>query len=195
MPFVSLVALAARPEQVTLTEQPHTRAYAATWWGQGLETVLVALGQWYATGPDPDTCGGMTPDATVLAMRTMAPPVLADLPPIALHLFDARRSDPPVHRYHLTTVDRTLTIQVGFAPQPVATVTADSTVWSDILFGGLPLTDAERTGGVHVTGDRDAIVRVVGLYLTGQRPTSGYGNLGIATTTGCADGRRGVHAG
>ncbi len=155
----------------------------------------MALGQWYATGPDPDTCGGMTPDAMVLAMRTMAPPVLADLPPIALHLYDARRSDPPVHRYHLTAVDRTLTIQVGFARQPVATVTADSTVWSVILFGSLPLADAERTGGVHVTGDRDVIVRVVGLYLTGQRPTSGYGNLGIATTTGCADERRGVHAG
>ncbi len=156
-------------EQVTLTDQPPTQAYAATKWGRGLETVLAALGQWYATGPAPDTCGGMTPDATVLAMRTMAPPVLAALPPIALHLYDARRPDPPVHRYHLTAVDRTLTIQVGFAEEPVATVTADSTVWSDILFEGLPLADAERAGDVHVTGDRHAVVRVVGLYRGADR--------------------------
>ncbi|MGC5030769.1 hypothetical protein [Micromonospora sp. DT229] len=69
------------------------------------------------------------------------------------------------------------TIQVGFAREPVATVTAESTVWSEILFGGLPLADAERAGDVHITGDRDAVGRVVGLYLTGQRPTNGYGNL------------------
>ena len=38
------------------------------------------------------------------------------------------------------------------AVEPVATVTAESTVWSGVLFGGLPLADAERDGTVRVEG-------------------------------------------
>jgi hypothetical protein len=43
-------------------------------------------------------------------------------------------------------------------------VTAESTVWSRVLFDDLPLTRAEREGTVRVEGDRDAVVRVVRLY-------------------------------
>ncbi|TCB90765.1 transcriptional regulator [Micromonospora zingiberis] len=151
-------------EQVTLTDLARTRAYVATEWGRGLETVLAALGQWYFAGPAPDTHGGMTPDATILAMRAMAPPAPTDLPPTALHLYDARRPDPPLRQYHLTAVDQVLKIRAGAAQEPAVTVTTESTVWSEVLFGGLPLADAERDGALRVDGDRHTIERVVGLY-------------------------------
>ncbi|GIF70034.1 HxlR family transcriptional regulator [Asanoa ishikariensis] len=134
-------------EQVVLADLARTHAYAATEWGRGLEPVLAALGQWFSAGPDPSTSGGMTPDGIVVAMRTMG---AADSN-VALRLYDERRSDPPVHTYDAGT-------------PAAATVTSDSTVWSEILFGGLALGDAERDHGVVVEGDRAAVVRLVRGY-------------------------------
>jgi DNA-binding HxlR family transcriptional regulator len=152
-------------DQVTLPDLARTRAYAVTEWGRGLESVLASLGRWYSSGPDPRTSGGMTLDAMVLAMRTMAPPVPEGLSPIALRLYDTRQPDPPVRDYRVTAADGLLDVQPGAAVDPVATVIADSTAWSEVLFGGLPLTDAEHAGTVHVEGDRDTVNRVIRLYL------------------------------
>jgi DNA-binding HxlR family transcriptional regulator len=151
-------------EQVVLPDLARTRAYAATAWGRGLEQVLQSLGRWYSAGPDPDTPGGMTPDAMVLAMRTMAQPVPHGLPSIALRLYDGRLPDPPVRDYHAAAHGGTLDVRAGAAAAAVATVTAESTVWSRVLFDGLPLADAERDETVRVDGDRDAVLQVVRLY-------------------------------
>ncbi|SNT60369.1 DNA-binding transcriptional regulator, HxlR family [Asanoa hainanensis] len=134
-------------EQVILSDLARTHAYAATDWGRGLEPVLAALGRWYSAGPDPNTPGGMTPDGIVVAMRTMGT-ATGD---VALRLYDARRPDPPVHSYDAGT-------------PAAATVTSDSTVWSEVLFGGMALADAERDHGVHVEGDRTAVVRLIRAY-------------------------------
>jgi len=151
-------------EQVVLPDLAHTRAYVTTDWGRALESVLGSLGRWYSAGPDPNTPGGVTPDAIVLAMRTMAPAAPGQVPTLALRLYDARRPDPPLRDYHAAATDGTLDIRAGTAVEPVATVTAESTVWSNVLFGGLPLAHAEHGGTVRIEGDRDAVVRVVGLY-------------------------------
>ncbi len=151
-------------EQVVLPGLGRTRAYAATGWGRGLEPVLESLGRWYSAGPDPSTSGGMTPDAMVLAMRTMAPPVPGEMPVLALRLYDGRRPDPPVRDYRVAASGGSLDVRAGAAPEPAATVTAESTVWSRVLFDDLPLTRAERDGTVRVDGDRDAVERVVRLY-------------------------------
>ncbi|MFI7553865.1 winged helix-turn-helix transcriptional regulator [Micromonospora sediminimaris] len=152
-------------DQVTLPDLARTRAYAVTEWGRGLESVLASLGRWYSSGPDPRTSGGMTPDAMVLAMRTMAPPVPEGVPLTALRLYDTRQPDPLVRDYRLTTVNGLLDVRPGAAVDPVATVTADSTAWSGVLFDGLPLTDAERAGTVRIEGDRDTVTDVVRRYL------------------------------
>jgi DNA-binding HxlR family transcriptional regulator len=151
-------------EQVVLPDLARTRAYVATDWGRGLESVLQSLGRWYSAGPDPRTPGGMTPDAMVLAMRTMAPASSGEVPILALRLYDGRRPDPPVRDYRVAAIDGSLDVRTGVAPEPAATVTAESTVWSRVLFGGLPLARAERDGTVRVEGDRDAVLRVVRLY-------------------------------
>lgn len=94
----------------------------------------------------------MTPDTMVLAMRTMAPPAPGGVPALALRLYDSRRPDPTLRDYHAASTDGTLYVRAGVAMAPVATVTAESTVWSGVLFGGLPLADAERDGTVRVEG-------------------------------------------
>jgi DNA-binding HxlR family transcriptional regulator len=151
-------------EQVVLPDLGRTRAYAATEWGRQLEPVLESLGRWYSAGPDPSTSGGMTPDAMVLAMRTMAPAVSGKVPVLALRLYDGRRPDPPVRHYRVAASGGHLDVRAAVATDPAATVTADATVWSGVLFGGLSLAHAERDGTVRVEGDRDAVLRIVRLY-------------------------------
>ena len=151
-------------EQVVLSDPAGTRAYVATEWGRGLEQVLQALGRWYSAGPDPSTRGGMTPDAMVLAMRTMAPPVGDELPGVGLRMYDDRRHDPPLRDYGITAANGVLDIRAGAAHEPRATVTVESTVWSRVLFDALPLANAERDGSARIDGDRDAVVRIVDLF-------------------------------
>ncbi|GAA3776444.1 winged helix-turn-helix transcriptional regulator [Plantactinospora mayteni] len=151
-------------DQVVLPDLARTRAYVATEWGRGLESVLRSLGLWYSAGPDPGTSGRMTPDATVLAMRTMAPASSGEVPPIALRLHDGPPPDPPVRDYRVAAIDGSLDVRSGVAPEPAATVTAESTVWGRVLFDDLPLSHAERDGTVRVEGDRSAVLRVVRLY-------------------------------
>jgi DNA-binding HxlR family transcriptional regulator len=154
-------------QQVTMPDLAGTRAYAATEWGRGLEPVLRTLGQWYSAGPDPTTSGGMTPDATVVAMRTMAPPTPDDLPTLALRLYDTRQPTTPPRDYRLSTENGRLHAEAGTPVQPAATVTADATTWSDVLFSGLTLTDAEHAGLLHIDGDRDAVARVAERFSVG----------------------------
>ncbi|AVT40225.1 helix-turn-helix domain-containing protein [Plantactinospora sp. BB1] len=151
-------------EQVVLSDLARTRAYVATEWGRELESVLGSLGRWYSAGPDPSTDGGMTPDGTVLAMRTMAPEVPGEAPVLALRLYDGRRPDPPICDYRVAPVDGRIDVRAGVATEPAATVTAESTVWSRLLFADVPLGQAERDGTVRVEGDRAAVVRILRLY-------------------------------
>jgi hypothetical protein len=151
-------------EAVVLPDLARTRAYVATDWGRQLESVLESLGRWYSAGPDPSTHGGMTPDAMVLAMRTMAPGLSGPVPAVALRLYDGRRPEPPTRDYVVAGVDGRLDIRAGDEPQPAATVTAESTVWGGLLFDDLPLARAERDGTVRIEGDRPAAVRLVRLY-------------------------------
>jgi hypothetical protein len=97
-------------------------------------------------------------------MRTMAPAVSGTVPPLTLRLYDGRRDDPPVRDYRVAASGGSLHVRAGAAAEPAAAVTAESTVWSRVLFDDLPLTRAEREGTVRVEGDRDAVVRVVRLY-------------------------------
>ncbi|GAA4924401.1 hypothetical protein GCM10023223_52340 [Stackebrandtia albiflava] len=147
-----------------LPDPARTRVYAVTEWGRGLETILRDLGRWYTDGPDPATTGGMTPDAVIIAMRTMAPSGLTTLPTVALHLHDDRRPSPPVSRYHTTVSDGRFTVCAGEPADAAATVATDSTLWSRVLFAGEPLDAHERHGSVAVTGDHAAVTALVAAF-------------------------------
>jgi hypothetical protein len=54
-----------------------------------------------------------------------------------------------------------LTIENGTRADPHATVSADSTVWAQTVFGGLGLANAERDHDLIITGDRKAVRRLI----------------------------------
>lgn len=151
-------------ERVTLPGPGRTTAYVATDWGRGLEPVLQALGRWYTAGPDPSTSGGMTPDAAVIAMRTMAPRGGPGIGPLALDLYDARLTHPVSYRYGVLSDGTELIIEAGSPQDPVVTVTADATAWCKVIFDGRSIEDAETDGVLAIEGDRRAVRRLVAAY-------------------------------
>jgi DNA-binding HxlR family transcriptional regulator len=156
-------------EQVTLEDLGRTRAYRLTPWGRGLESVVAALGRWAHGSPGfPVEGGSMTPDGAIVAMRTMTPPSPRASRPveIGLRLVDVRRPAAGVRRYRLRWRQRSLELVEGIAEAPDATVTGDSTAWTEVVFGMAPLHVAEHHGRLAVDGDRDALGTVLDLYRT-----------------------------
>ena len=153
--------------QVTLDDLARTRAYRLTPWGEGLEDVMASLGRWAHGSPGfPVADGAMTPDGAIVAMRTMTPPAPRAPRPVelGLELLDARRPGAGVRRYRLRWRQRSFELVEGVAEMPDATVTGDSTAWTGVVFGMVPLEVAERDGALAVVGDREALEAVLELY-------------------------------
>lgn len=143
-------------------------AYELTDWAKELKPILQQLGQWAQASPTRSTEGaGLTPDATVQAMQTMAPPVPMDPPiEIQLHLYDSRRADDRGYDYLLSWGKSGFRIRRGTHQSAAATVTADSTVWIDALLD-------HRTGAVDdmtVDGDRAIVRRLVDEFSQSTAP-------------------------
>jgi DNA-binding HxlR family transcriptional regulator len=152
-------------DQYPLPAPARVMVYDLTDWGQGLEPILRALGRWAHGSPSFPTGGDMTPDAVVLAMRTMAPtePVRHPIA-VQLCLADGRARPQYGYDYRLRWADADLTIERGVHPNPSATVTADATVWSQVIFGGLAITAAQRKYGLAVTGDRMTVRELINAF-------------------------------
>lgn len=146
-------------ERVQLPAPARGGAYRVTAWGQELRPVFDSLGRWAQASPvwRPEGCG-LTPDAIVQSMLTMAPAIAFDPPvELELRLHDGRTPGSPEYTYRLHW-DGELSITRGVAPAASATVTGDSSTWTGVLYDGVPLD------GVQVDGDETAVQRVVAAF-------------------------------
>lgn len=143
-------------QKITLPPPARVAAYELTSWARQLRPIFEELGRWAQASPVWHTDGcGLTPDAIVQSMLTMAPRSRLTPPVVlALRLHDERGKGVTAYDYRLSWGD-TLTITREPAPDATAVVTGDSTAWTEILYNGRPLTD------VTITGDASAVVRVV----------------------------------
>lgn len=143
--------------RVTLPAPARIPVYAVTDWAAELRPVFEALGRWALRSPVRESAGcGLTPDAMVQSMLTMAPDIAMD-PSVELELqFRDARVDPDAepYVYRLRWAERLL-IERGPAQSSLATVRGDSSTWAGVIYEGVDL-DA-----VAVTGDRAAVGRVV----------------------------------
>jgi DNA-binding HxlR family transcriptional regulator len=154
-------------EQGRLDDLASTRVYRLTPWGRGLEDVMAALGRWAHGSPGFPVAGGsMTPDGAIVAMRTMTPaePEAPCDVELGIELVDVRRPAAGVRRYRLRWHHRSFELVEGVCATPHAVVTGDSTAWTGVVFGMLPLEAAERAGALAVDGDRGALAPVLTLY-------------------------------
>lgn len=147
-------------QRVTLAAPASVTAYAITDWASELRPVFESLAWWALRSPvrDVDGCG-LTPDAAVQSMLTMAPRMAMDPPlDLALHLHDTRaegNAEPYAYRLRWA---QDLSIERRPARDPQATVTGDSSAWTGVLYQNLDL-DA-----VAITGDTAAVARLVAAF-------------------------------
>jgi len=131
--------------------------YELTDWARALEPVFAVLGRWAQASPTRTVEGcGLTPDATVQSMVTMAPRRPLSPPVVmSLVLYDRRSAHDAARRYLVRWDDRLRIQWSEETTSATAEVRADSTTWARILYEGLPLEAAE------VTGSRGDVTRLV----------------------------------
>lgn len=129
---------------------PPTNAavYELTDWARELAPVFESLGRWAQASPTRTMeGGGLTPDAAVQSMLTMAPHQPLD-PPIdlTLHLYDGRLPDDEGYRYRVRWAAHLDIVRGTDTDVTRSTVTADSSTWAGVLHQGQPLDEVDVEG-------------------------------------------------
>lgn len=146
--------------RTTLPAPARVSVYAVTEWAAELRPIFESLARWALRSPvrDVDGCG-LTPDAIVQSMLTMARPLTMDPPlTVELRLADLR-VDPTAerYRYRLHWGER-LSIARGEAPEAAVTIAGDSSTWANVLYQDSGLDSME------VAGDTTVAQRLVDAY-------------------------------
>jgi DNA-binding HxlR family transcriptional regulator len=158
--------------KTTLPAPARVDAYELTEWGRELDPIMQMIGRWAQESPTRTADGGLTPDATIQSMRTMAPPGPLQ-PPIelSLHLFDGRLIDDPGYDYRVSWGRVGLIAERGDNPRADTRIDADSSTWARVLYDNLSV-DSE---GIYVEGRREPIQRLIEQFaqnLPRRRPGS-----------------------
>jgi len=126
---------------------PGQHVYALTPWATELGPILRELGRWAQASPVREAGGGLTPDAAVQAMLTMARPGLAPAAgELQLYLRDERVSAVE-HPYRVRWDAAELHAERGTWADPTTTLRADSSTWAEILFAGLSVDENSEVTG------------------------------------------------
>jgi DNA-binding HxlR family transcriptional regulator len=141
----------------TLAPPAGSRVYELTERGRALEPVLLELGRWGTFAPVPPGDQPLGVDSTVIALRTLFDATAADFEAT----FEVRLGD-QVFRAELAAGE--LGIARGEAPDAAASIASDPMTLAAVLWQGLSLSEAERSGGLTVTGDRRAAARFLKLF-------------------------------
>jgi DNA-binding HxlR family transcriptional regulator len=133
------------------------RGYELTDRGLELEPVLLALGRWGSRAPT-DSSAELSVDALALAMRTTFDPVAAG----GLRAtYELRLGGDTLIA---VIAEGTCTVTRGTAAAPDAVISTSAAAFRALVFGGMPLSDAEDAGLVTVRGDRKAADRLPSLF-------------------------------
>jgi DNA-binding HxlR family transcriptional regulator len=123
-------------EQVELPPPARVPVYRLTPWGLEFEPILQSLGRWAQRSPTRPDGGSLTPDAAILAMRTMA----GNSAPRArlafdLGLHDQRSLRPAQSWYHISWGPDLLDAKKHTLPaQAPDALACDAGTWTELLF-------------------------------------------------------------
>lgn len=135
-----------------------SKIYELTAWGEELEPVIIRLGRWGARSPSKPTDAPLGVDSLILSLRTMFDPVAAgDLEATYELIMGEDRFSAEVSRGDFEVVR-------GGAERPDAIVEADSNSLAGLIYGGLSLSEALRSGEVKIEGDEEAVEHFLELF-------------------------------
>ena len=132
--------------------------YELTPWGQELEPVIRVLGRWGARTQIEAHHQTLSATSAVLSMRTNFDPSAAAgvTGSYELHLNE--------DTFRAEVRDREFSIVRGQADRPDAVIETDPVTWAGILFSGLDLDEAVRSGAAKISGDEQAVARLIKLF-------------------------------
>ena len=126
--------------------------------GEELEPVIIRLGRWGARSPSKPADAPLGVDSLILSLRTMFDPVAAgDLEATYELIMGEDRFSAEVSRGDFEVVR-------GGAERPDAIVEADSNSLAGLIYGGLSLSEALRSGEVKIEGDEEAVEHFLELF-------------------------------
>jgi hypothetical protein len=135
-----------------------SKIYELTAWGEELEPVIIRLGRWGARSPSKPADAPLGVDSLILSLRTMFDPVAAgDLEATYELIMGEDRFSAEVSRGDFEVVR-------GGAERPDAIVEADSNSLAGLIYGGLSLSEALRSGEVKIEGDEEAVEHFLELF-------------------------------
>ena len=142
----------------TLPPPASTQVYALTPWGCEAEPIFTALGRWAARSPAHDPSLPLSAASLMLSFRTMFDPGRAS----AMEATIGFRFDDDTF---CVTVSAGELRAARVDPTGVdAVVAAAPPVVAAVIYGNLPLADAEASGALALDGDRDLVLRFAGLF-------------------------------
>lgn len=164
---ITPAVLTARLREMTtaglIQAVPPDEGYALTEWATRLGPILRDVGRWAQESPLQHDAGGLTPDAAVQAMITMARRDTARaLGRLELHLRDDRVPGDIAHTYRISWNRHGLTAARGPNPKATAMLHCDSTAWGRVLFANLPLQDS----GAQMSGDPATVANLLSCFET-----------------------------
>jgi DNA-binding HxlR family transcriptional regulator len=144
-------------ERSKLPPPAASRVYELTYRGRGLAPVLIELGRWGAGLP---TAPGteMSLDSHLLALQSTFDPEAAEGIDASYEL----RLDGQSFRARVA--DGKLRLARGTADESHPTLETEPTTLLALLWGGLELADAIRSGEAAVAGDSEAMTDFLGLF-------------------------------
>jgi DNA-binding HxlR family transcriptional regulator len=149
---------------VDLVELPppsRVPVYQLTEWGRGFEPILQQLGRWAQHSPSRPHDGGLTADAAILAMRTMA----GSASPRGRLAFDLGLHDDRAPKRVQNWYG------VSWGPEPLVAekypheaeapdaIACDSTVWTGLMFSDQDIDAVLGSADVTVWGDGDRVAK------------------------------------
>jgi DNA-binding HxlR family transcriptional regulator/putative sterol carrier protein len=133
-----------------------SRVYELTDWGRELEPTVLALGRWGARSPFLDPGAGLSVDSLVLELSTLFDP---EAGANVNAVYELRIGE---ERFAVRVTDGEVEAERGEARAPDAVIEADPETLQAVLSKDMTLRQAIRDGRLDLTGDVDAVERLLG---------------------------------
>ena len=147
------------------------RGYELTQRGRELEPVLLALGRWGSRIPV-SAAAELSTDALMLALRTTFDPRAAG----SLQAVVELRIGDDCFRAEIG--QGTFSVTRNGSERADATLVTDAATFRAVVFGGRPMAEAVRSGGLRLDGDRRVAARFARCF---PRPAIAAGDDGLAS--------------
>jgi DNA-binding HxlR family transcriptional regulator/putative sterol carrier protein len=152
-------------ERCTLPPPAASRVYQLTDGGKELEDVVLALGRWGSRAPLPAGTPAFGPDSMMLALKTR-------FDPAAARGTDARFGlSLDGHRFNARVADGRLELTRGTDERSDAVIASDPGTLASVLWHGLDVAEATRSGRLKVEGSKRAIQRFFKMFGQSTSPT------------------------